>query len=230
MNEGTMDIFQTTETWRTTYPDAHAGILVMRKVINPPSHAGLNARKLALEEEVRARFSGADRAAIEAIPTIQAYAAYYAQFKKTYHVQLQLESIAFKDKSIPGVASLVEAMFMAEVKDLLLTAGHDLDSLELPVTLAVARGKEGFTTLRGQIQALKTGDMYMADGQGVISSIIYGPDERTQIRPQTQNVLFAVYAPAGISAHDVRLHVLEIEQNVRLIAPNAETELIEVYG
>jgi DNA/RNA-binding domain of Phe-tRNA-synthetase-like protein len=225
-----MDIFQTTETWRSTYPDAHAGILVMRKLINPPSHAGLNARKLALEEDVRARFKGKDRAAIEAIPVMQAYSAYYAQFRKTYHVQLQLESIAFKDKSLPNVAALVEAMFMAEVKDLLLTAGHDLDSLELPVTLAVARGNVSYSNLRGQIQALKTGDMYMADGQGVISSIIYGPDERTQIRPQTQNALFAVYAPAGISVHDVRLHLLEIEQNVRLIAPNAETELLEVYG
>ncbi len=225
-----MTLFQTTETWKTTYPAAHAGILVMRKVINPPSHAGLDARKQALEEEIRARFAGKDRAAIEALPVIQAYAAYYAQFKKTYHVQLQLESIAFKGKSLPGVAALVESMFMAEVKDLLLTAGHDLDSLELPITLAVARGKEGFTTLRGQIQALKTGDMYMADGQGVISSIIYGPDERTQIRPQTQNVLFAVYAPAGIPVDAVRAHLAEIEQNVRLIAPHAQTELLEVIG
>jgi len=223
-------IFHTTETWKAAYPDAHAGVLVMRKVVNPPSHAGLDARKQALEDEIRARFAGKDRADIGAIPIVQAYAAYYARFKKTYHVQLQLESIAFKGKSIPGVAALVEAMFMAEVKDLLLTAGHDLDSLALPVNLAVANGSETYTTLGGKVQALKTGDMYMADGQGVISSIIYGPDERTQIRSQTQNVLFASYAPAGIRVDQVHDHLREIEQNVRLIAPHAETELLEVFG
>jgi DNA/RNA-binding domain of Phe-tRNA-synthetase-like protein len=225
-----MTIFQTTETWKATYPDAHAGILVMRKLINPPSHAGLEVRKQALEEEIRLRFAGQDRAAIEALPVIQAYAAYYAQFRKTYHVQLQLESIAFKNKPIPSVASLVEAMFMAEMKDLLLTAGHDLDSLELPLIMAVARGREAFTTLRGQNQSLKTGDMYMADTAGVVSSIIYGPDERTQILPRTQNVLFAVYAPAGIAEDAIRAHLQEIEQNVRLIAPQAQTELSEVFG
>ncbi|HEY3343961.1 MAG TPA: phenylalanine--tRNA ligase beta subunit-related protein [Anaerolineaceae bacterium] len=225
-----MTYFHPTETWKATYPDAHAGVLVMHKLINPPTHAGLEARKMALEDDIRARFAGQDRTAVEAIPTIQAYAAYYAGFKKTYHVQVQLESIAFKGRTIPNVASLVEAMFMAEVKNLLLTAGHDLDSLELPLTMAVARGKEAFTTLRGQIAALKTGDMYMADASGVVSSIIYGPDERTQIRAQTHNVLFAVYAPAGIPVDAVHDHLREIEQNVRLVAPHAETELLEVYG
>ena len=73
-----------------------------------------------------------DRPALLSHPVLQAYDAYYRQFKKTYHVQLQLESILFKGKSIPSVAALVEAMFMAEMNDLLLTAGHDLDALHLP--------------------------------------------------------------------------------------------------
>jgi hypothetical protein len=72
--------------------------------------------RLALEDQLRARYSGLDRAAIEASPEMQAYRAYYKRFKKTYHVLLQLESIAFKAKSIPNVAALVESMFMAEIK------------------------------------------------------------------------------------------------------------------
>ena len=34
---------------------------------------------------------------------LQAYAAYYKQFKKTYHVQLQVESIVLKGKGLPNV-------------------------------------------------------------------------------------------------------------------------------
>jgi hypothetical protein len=50
---------------------------------------------------------------------IKTYHDYYKRFKKTYHILLQLESIVFKNKSIPKVSSLVEAMFMAELKNLL---------------------------------------------------------------------------------------------------------------
>ena len=46
---------------------------------------------------------------------IPAYNACYKGFKKTYHVQLQLESVALKGRSIPRVAALMEAMFMAEL-------------------------------------------------------------------------------------------------------------------
>ena len=110
-------MFQVSDLWKKTYREAHAGVLVMREVINPPHHAELEKRKAALEEELRARFAGQDRAALLSHPILQAYDAYYRQFKKTYHVQLQLESILFKGKSIPSVAALVEAMFMAEIND-----------------------------------------------------------------------------------------------------------------
>src|SRR5688572_25845260 len=85
--------------------------------------------------------------------------------KKSYHVGLQLESFVFQGKSLPRVAALVEAMFMAELDDLLLAAGHDLDTLSLPLTLDVAQGTETYTLLRGDEQTLKTGDMFIRDGQ-----------------------------------------------------------------
>jgi DNA/RNA-binding domain of Phe-tRNA-synthetase-like protein len=161
---------------------------------------------------------------------LQAYATYYRRFKKTYHVQLQLESIVFKGKSIPSVAALVEAMFMAEIKNLLLTAGHDLDALHLPLTVDVARGDERYTVLRGQDQELKADDMFIRGGAGVISSIIYGPDQRTAISAQTRNVAFTVYAPAGIAEETVLNHLRDLQQNVQLIAANARTELLQVLG
>ena len=118
-------MFEVTSAWSSTYPEAYAGVLVMRSVSNPAHDPALESRKAALQEQLRAQFSGQDRAAIASHPVLRAYAEYYRQFKKTYHIQLQLESIVLKGKSIPRVAALVEAMFMAEMKDMLLTAGHD---------------------------------------------------------------------------------------------------------
>ena len=202
----------------------------MRDAANPAHHPVLESRKEALEEELRSRFSGQDRAALVKHPVLQAYAAYYRQFKKTYHVQLQLESLLFKGKSIPTVAALVEAMFMAEMNNLLLTAGHDLDAVRFPVTLDTARGTESYTLLRGEPQTPKAGDMMIVDREGIISNIVYGPDQRTQITPQTRNVLFTVYAPAGIDEPLIERHLQEIQLNVQLVAENAQVVLLQVFG
>jgi DNA/RNA-binding domain of Phe-tRNA-synthetase-like protein len=202
----------------------------MRNVVNPEGHAALGKRKEELEGQLRARFSDYDRAALKAIPTIQAYNDYYKRYKKTYHVQLQLESVVFKGKSIPRVAALVEAMFMAELKNLLLTAGHDLEAVQRPVKLDVAEGSERYIRLNGQEQELKPGDMMIADGQGVISCVLYGPDHRTRITPETRQVLFTVYAPPGVGEQAVYDHLQDIQANVLLVAPQADVELLEVYG
>jgi DNA/RNA-binding domain of Phe-tRNA-synthetase-like protein len=224
-----MSIFQVSDTWKSTFPDAYAGVLIMRGALNPAQHAELEGSKKALEEELRARFSGQDRPALEKHPVLQAYASYYRRFKKTYHVQLQLESLLFKEKPIPSVAALVEAMFMAEMDNLLLTAGHDLDAVRPPVILDVAKGTESYMLLRGVPQIPKAGDMYITDREGIISNIIYGPDQRTQITPQTTNAIFTVYAPSGIPAQAVEKHLEEIQQNVQLVSPDAQVEMLKVF-
>jgi len=223
-------MFEVTSAWKSAYPKAHTGVLVLRAVSNPAHHAELESQKVALEEGLRTQFSGQDRAAIASHPILRAYAEYYRQFKKTYHVQLQLESIVLKGKSIPSVAALVESMFMAEMQDMLLTAGHDLDTLQLPLRLDVATGTELYTLLRGEEQALKPGDMMISDQTGVISSIVYGPDRRTQITSATQNVIFTVYAPPGIGEQTVIEHLQHIKENVLVFAPQAQVELLKVYG
>jgi DNA/RNA-binding domain of Phe-tRNA-synthetase-like protein len=142
-------MFEVTQNWKLAYPGASAGVLVMRAVSNPAHHPDLERRKAELEDQLRAQFSGHDRVAMASHPVLQAYDQYYRPFKKTYHIQLQLESIVLKGKAIPSVAALVESMFMAEMQDLLLTAGHDLDVLQLPLRLEVATGSENYTLLRG---------------------------------------------------------------------------------
>lgn len=218
------------EEWKVAYPGASAGILVMCNVANPARHAVLDQQKADLETQLRSQFSGYDRAKLGQIPILQVYDKYFKRFKKTYHVQLQLESVVFKGKSIPNVAALVEAMFMAELKNMLLTAGHDLEALQLPVTLEVAKGDERYVMINGQEQTLKPGDMMMTDGRGVISNVLYGPDQRTRIMPSTERVLFMVYVPPGIEERIVHDHLHDIQANVMTVAPEAQTELLQVYS
>ena len=214
---------------KTIYPEALLGILAIRNVCNPNQHEELNRCKLDLENNLREKYAGLDKAYLKNMEPIKTYGDYYKRFKKTYHVLLQLESIVFKNKSIPKVASLVEAMFMAELKNLLLTAGHDLDAIDLPIKLEVSSGGEKYIQLNGQEKELIPNDMMVSDLQGVTSSIIYGPDKRTQIKPDTRNVLFVVYAPPGIEKPKILQHLQDIQNYVHIIAPKSEVELLKVY-
>jgi DNA/RNA-binding domain of Phe-tRNA-synthetase-like protein len=214
---------------KKTYPEALLGILVMRKVGNHNQHEKLDQCKLELENNLRKKFAKLDRSDLKNMEPLKTYNDYYQRFKKTYQVLLQLESIVFKNKSIPRVASLVEVMFMAELKNLLLTAGHDLEAIDLPIKLDISNGGEKYTLLNGQEKELLPEDMMISDSRGVISSIIYGPDQRTRIKPNTQKVLFVVYAPPGIEKSKTFQHLQDIQNYVRIIAPESEVELLKVY-
>jgi DNA/RNA-binding domain of Phe-tRNA-synthetase-like protein len=156
------------------------------------------------------------------MPPLPAYAAYYKRWGQRYHVAMQLESVALKGKALPRVAALVEAMFIAELRNLLLTAGHDLDALVLPVRLHVG-SDEPFTAANGQETTVKAGDMVIADAGGrVLSAIITGPSDFARIGPATTAALFYTYAPPGVDPALVSAHLDEIERNVRLISLDAK--------
>jgi DNA/RNA-binding domain of Phe-tRNA-synthetase-like protein len=223
-------MFSVSEACKATYPGAAAGILVMKNVANPARHSEFDGHKEEFQQQLQSRFAGYDRVGLKALPTIQAYNTYYKRYKKSYHVQLQLESVALKGRSIPRIAALVEAMFMAELNSLLLTAGHDLETVQQPIRLKVAEGTESYTLLNGKEQLLKTDDMFMADAEGVISSVIYGPDRRTRIKPETRQVFFGVYAVPGVANQTIQDHLEDIRDNIMIFAQEAEVDLLQVYA
>jgi len=72
--------------------------------------------------------------------------------------------------------------------------------------------------------------MMISDAAGIISSVLYGPDRRTRITPETKQVLFTVYVPPGIDEQLVSDHLRDIQANVLMVAPDAEIEALEVHG
>lgn len=222
-------MIEASSSWRSAYPGATVGLLAMGDVANPKNHPGLDRKKAEFEAELRAQYAGEDRKSLCALPVLAAYDVYYRTFGKTYHVQHQIESVAFKDKSLPSVAALVEAMFMAELKNQLLTAGHDLDEIQTPLRIDVADGSETYVRMNGEQQQLQAGDMLIADQAGVLSCIIHGPDRRTRIRPGTVRAVFTVYAPPGISKEKVQLHLEDIRDTVKVVAPAASVDHLATY-
>ncbi|OGK85888.1 MAG: hypothetical protein A2X52_22355 [Candidatus Rokubacteria bacterium GWC2_70_16] len=218
------------DSWRRVHPGARVGVLTLRDVQNPARHDLLDSRRDALEAALRARFGGWSRAELSELPTIRAYSAFYRGFGKSYHVLAQLESVALKGRPLARPTALVQAMFMAELESQLLTAGHDLDAIRPPLTIAAAGGEETYTRIDDQPQTLKRDDMCMADTQAVISSVLYGPDRRTRINPDTRGVMFVTYAPSGIAEDWVRRHLSVLREYVLIVSPGAEAEEVEIWG
>lgn len=219
-----------TAEWRAAHPGARIGLLEISGVDNTHASPQLNQRKRETEARLRADYAGFSRADFLALPLIAAYEQYYKRFNKTYHVQLQLESIVLKGKSLPDVSPLVDANFTAEVGTLVLTAGHAVDKLIEPVVIDVSREDDEMTLMNGSTRLIRAGDMIMRDAQGVCCSIIYGQDNRSPITAETRHALYVAYAPAGVPQAAIEAQLSQIEANVRLFAPDARLEQSRVLA
>ncbi len=217
-----------TDNWHDTFSGGHVGVLLVENVDNTERKTPLEGRKQEVAQRLRERYAGSSRADLLKEGVLKAYRDFYRGFGNTYHVQLQLESVAHKGKSLPSVSPLVDANFAAELETFVLTAGHDADTLEPPLVLGVAEGGEVFTATNGSVKTLKTGDVTTSDAQGVICTIICGQDERTPISTATRRALYVAYAPPGVPLGAAEQQLNLVRENVRLFAPEAVSE-VKVY-
>ncbi len=213
-----------TDAWRTTHSGAVIGLLELSGVENTRPSPRLDERKRQTEARLRERCRGFSRQDVLALPVMAAYERYYKRFNKTYHVQLQVESIVLKGKSLPNVSPLVDANFVAEVETFVLTAGHDAAKLHGAISIDVSREDDHITQMNGSLKAIRPGDMVMRDEDGVSCTVLYGQDDRSAITPGTSHVLYVAYAPTGVSPDTVDAQLRQIEAYIRLFSPEAVVE------
>ncbi len=225
-----MILIDATQRWQKRFPGGHIGLLVVGNVDNSTPCDLLNREKSRITLRIRKKYSGFDRKDFLNLEVIRAYRQYYKKFKKSYHVQLQIESIVNKGKSLPDVSPLVDANFMADMQSLVLTAGHDADLLVPPVIIDASRGGEPFVQMNGNHITLKPNDMMMTDGKGVGCTIIYGQDNRTLISKKTRRALYVAYAPTGVPMQKVYEQLDLIEKYVICAAPGADIEMRRVFA
>ena len=151
-----------------------------------------------------------------AVATLSGQADTFENVRKS----LGVDSVDIGTSATGG--ALVSAMFAAELNNVLLTAGHDVDALAAPLLVDCSQAGDRFVGINGQERELKPGDMLMRDSLGIISAVLHGPDQRTRFSETTTSALFVTYAPKGIARADVQRHLEQIAANVRLTDPRAE--------
>lgn len=219
-----------TDEWRRAYPGALIGLLELSQVQPQTVSARLDQKKRETEERLRRRYADFTRQAFLSLPIMAAYDKYYRRFGKTYHVLQQVESIVFKGKNLPDVSPLVDANFCSEVDTLVLTAGHDVERLQAPIVMDIAREGDRLVQMNGAEKTLPAGDMLMRDSHGVCCSIIYGQDNISPISPTTAKVLYVAYAPAGVTVEQVTAQLEMIKENVLSFSPDAVQEQLTLLA
>jgi DNA/RNA-binding domain of Phe-tRNA-synthetase-like protein len=214
----------TTNGWRSNHPGAFIGIIELSGVHNKQPSPALDQFKRETEARLRATYQGFTRKDFLLLPVMAAYERYYKRFKKTYHVQLQVESIVLKARNLPSISPLVDANFAAEVETFVLTAGHDVAKLNGSIVFDVSNEDDSITQMNGVTRSIYANDMVMRDSGGVCCSIIYGQDNRSPISAETSEVLYVAYAPEGVPVEIVDNQLVTIERNIRLFSPTVKVE------
>lgn len=193
------------------YPKAIFGGLVARGIPNQRKHDELEKRKRSLEEEIRENYPDVDQDSV-----IRSYDTYYKKWGKTYPIELQVKTIKAGGK-FPQVSTSVDCMFLAELKNRVLTSGHDLDMVEGELRFDVSDEGEEYLKLNGKNQVLPKSDIVLREGREILASVLYGPAKRSSISSDTVNALYFAWCPYKLGEDVVEDHLKDIVSNLELI-------------
>ena len=211
-----------TSDLRRMYPESIFGSLFVREIPNKKEHEALETQKRELERRIRE-----DMGEVKDFEMIRYYNNYFKTWKKTYTypIEYQINTIR-KGRQLPQVSVLVDSMFIAELNNMILTSGHDLDTIQGDLAFDVAMGDEQYLKINGKEQDLKKGDIFLKDEEGnILACILFGPARRTSISPKTKNALYFAWCPQKINEAQVKTHLNEILMNVEKVYPTVTSEV-----
>jgi DNA/RNA-binding domain of Phe-tRNA-synthetase-like protein len=200
------------------YPHLKIGLLEIKNINNKYCDSGLETEKRNLECFIKDNYTD-----LENIKTIEKYGQFYKKFGKTYPIQFQIRSIA-TGKKLPTRSTVVESMFMAELKNMYLTACHNLDTIVGPIEIKTATGIEEYTNINGKDYQLIKEDIIAQDSIGIIASVLYGPDKRTMINLLEKNIVFISYFPYGEENNKIINHFQDIISYLKIFDTGFKVE------
>ncbi len=199
---------------KSAYPDLKVSIFKAKTKSKLELNQDLITKKGELENMIRENYKDTER-----LDRIIKYNAFYNKFSSRVPMEFQIKSV-IGNKEIPLVSPVVTCMFMAELKNIILTAGHDMDKLGEKIEVSCSDGTEEYVKINCKQQKLKKGDIFASDNNGIISSVFYGPDLRTKITDGTKKFMFMCYCPFNVSDNDIRDHMQDIIDYLKILGEN----------
>ena len=200
------------------YPGAHFGSLTTNNLQNMKKNSDLETTKRSLEQKIRETYPDPAND-----PTISDYNLYYAKWSKIYPIAFQIKSIK-TGRNFPNVSTYVDAMFLSELENRILTSGHDRDAIQGTLTYDLAEDGEEYVKLNGKKQTLVKNDVVLRDNEGILGSILFGPAARTSITNETANPLYFAWCPIGINMENIQHHLGTILEYLKIVYGEIQSE------
>ena len=213
---------------KSQFPEADFGAIIVKGLFVSSDRTQMDRILSAELQQLKADHNEYDRKAAVKTEPLRHYVSYYKRYKKTYHVLGQLESVLLKDKTIPKIGVPIEAMFLSELKKLLLIGGHDLDKVDGQLTVHAATEPVKYTSISGKEQSVVANDLYLADEKGVLSSIINGPDYRTRITENTNTALYFIYGVDGVTKQLINEQLTTLAEYLSQAIQDVEIQFVIV--
>lgn len=197
--------------------DFSVGVVIVRGIDS-------GALQSALAEQTQSFFSENGTSRESVIVRIQLFESFFAQ--NGLHCPLGEQFEAIGRKGSIGGSPLVQALLLSEMTTGLLMGAQDAAAIMQSLLCDIAGENESFRGMRGDIQCRK-GEIVLRDTEGIIATLLQGPDYRTRLRKDTKDVAFFIFSVPGIDGH----HVQEAVDFLRGIFKTAAFEISsEVYS
>jgi DNA/RNA-binding domain of Phe-tRNA-synthetase-like protein len=202
------------------YPRAIFGGLMVENVTNNKKNPRLEKEKRDLEAEIREDYPDVDQDEV-----IRSYDTYYKKWGKTYPIEFQVKTIK-GGRNFPQVSTLVDSMFLAELRNRVLTSGHDQDRIQSDLWFDLSDEGETYLKLNGKEQELPKSDIILRDRDDILASVLYGPARKTSISSETSNPLYFAWCPYKFGESTVEEHLMDIVRNLELVYGSFKYETI----
>ncbi len=207
---------------KSAYPDLKVSAVEVGFTDEPKFNQELIDLKKELENNVRKDYKNPENLEI-----VKKYNLFFKKFDSKVPMEFQIKSI-LNNREIPVMHPVLTCMFMAELKNAILTAGHDLSKLGDEIEVLRSDGTEEYTKINEKTQKLKNNDIFATDGISIISSVLYGPDSRTKITEKTKHYLFMCYS-FGLGNEEIETHMNDILSYLKILAKdNLESKPIKI--
>ncbi|MBD3205905.1 hypothetical protein GF319_06130 [Candidatus Bathyarchaeota archaeon] len=205
------------------YNRAVFGRLIVYDLPNKKGNDELENLKRELEKEIREEYPDVDKDQV-----IRSYDTYFKKWNKTYPIEFQIKTIK-SGRQFPRVSALVDSMFLSELRNRILTSGHDLDSIQGELLYDVSDEGEKYTKLNGKEQMLPRSDIVLRDTDGILASVLYGPARRTSIKNDTENAIYLAWCPYSLGFDAIKEHLVDIISNLEVVYGHFkyETRILE---
>lgn len=158
---------------------------------------------------------------------IKAFDTFFTQSGFRSPLGQQFEMV--RRKGLPPGSALVQALLLAEMSTGLLMGAQDADAIKGEVVYDLSTDGESFQGMRTTVRC-REGEIVLRDADGIIAGLFQGPDHKTRLTKETENVTFFVFGVPGIEIEEIQAGIESIHSIFQSACSGFSSQILSRTG